>query len=219
MSNDLGNVEVEDKVVGETGFANTDEASRQVHPQIISVRKDKALFSQASDLGADMSRECCALPTETSIMEEARSSIMEALAQPSNSGEEEGDEASNDMSGKAADFAVSTTVPQSPTPGIKGKKQKGKNSQAPGSLSPSPSVSNSVDLFQGAAMEPSGSQMLAMHETLNQVITRISILNRLKFIIGCFSIKSDPFKDSFFFGCCIIMDGWLIIMLFLFLAK
>lgn len=178
VSNDTGNIEVEVKVVGETEFVNSDGSTGQVDPQILTDRKEKAFFSQASDLGADMSRECCALPSETSIMEEARNSIMEALAQPSNSGEEEGDEANNDSSGKAADFAVSTTVSQSPAPGTKGKKQKGKNSQASGSLSPSPSVSNSADLLQGAVTssnvpftEPSATQMLAMHEMLNQILT------------------------------------------------
>ncbi|KAL2945022.1 Enhancer of mRNA-decapping protein 4 [Bienertia sinuspersici] len=178
VSNDTENVEVEVKVVGETGLANNDESTRSVDTHVITEKKEKSFFSQASDLGADMSRECCALPPETSIVEEARNSIMEALAQPSNSGEEEGDEANSDVSGKAADFAATTTVPQFPTPGAKGKKQKGKNSQASGSLSPSPSVSNSAEMLQGAAMgssvplpEPSTSHMLAMHETINQILT------------------------------------------------
>ncbi|XP_021740796.1 LOW QUALITY PROTEIN: enhancer of mRNA-decapping protein 4-like [Chenopodium quinoa] len=175
VSKDAGNVEVEVKVVDETGFGNSDESSRQVDPQSYQTERKKSFFSQASDLGADMSRECCALPSETSIMEEARNSIMEALAQPSNSGEEEGDEANNDVSRKAADYAATTPVPQSPTPGAKGKKQKGKNSQASGSLSPSLSVSNAADLFQAGSgvqfVEPSSSsQMLAMHETLNQIL-------------------------------------------------
>lgn len=170
VSNDRGNEEVEVKVVGESGLVNSDESTRTVDPQIITERKEKSFFSQASDLGADVSRECCALPSETSTVEEARSSVMEALAQPSNSGEEEGDETNNDTSGKAADFAVSTAVPQFPTPGAKGKKQKGKNSQASGSLSPSRSVSNTAEMFQGAVTEPSTSQMLAMHETLNQIV-------------------------------------------------
>ncbi|XP_010676123.2 enhancer of mRNA-decapping protein 4 [Beta vulgaris subsp. vulgaris] len=177
VTNDAANAEVEVKVVGETGFANPNESTRTVDPQIITERKEKSFFSQASDLGADMSRECCALPSESSIMEEARNSIMEALAQPSNSGEEEGDEADNDISGKPADFAVSTTVPQSPSPGAKGKKQKGKNPQASGSLSPSQSVSNAAELLQGAvtgssvAFMESSSQMLAVHETLNQILS------------------------------------------------
>ncbi|XP_057545386.1 enhancer of mRNA-decapping protein 4-like isoform X2 [Amaranthus tricolor] len=176
LNNDKGNVEMDVKVVGETGFASNDESTRTADSQVITDRKEKSFFSQASDLGVDMSREYCALPSETSIMEEARNSIMEALAQPSNFCEEEGDETSNDVSGKAADFSVSTSVPQSSITVSKAKKNKGKNSQVTGSLCPSHSVSNSAELLQvpvsGSSvplMEPN-SQILAMHETLNQIL-------------------------------------------------
>ncbi|XP_057545381.1 enhancer of mRNA-decapping protein 4-like [Amaranthus tricolor] len=156
FNNDAGNVEVDVKVVGETGFASNDESTRTADSQVITDRKEKSFFSQASDLGVDMSREYCALPSETSIMEEARNSIMEALAQPSNS--------------------VSTSVRQSSTTVAKAKKHKGKNSQVSGSLSPSHSFSNSTELLQPVSgpsvplMEPNNSQMLAMYETLNQIL-------------------------------------------------
>uniref|UniRef100_A0A7C9AF76 Enhancer of mRNA-decapping protein 4 WD40 repeat region domain-containing protein n=1 Tax=Opuntia streptacantha TaxID=393608 RepID=A0A7C9AF76_OPUST len=175
VTNDTGNVELEVKVVGEAGFANNDECTTQVDHQIVRDRKEKSFFSQASDLGADMSRECCALPSESSIMEEARNSIMEALAQPSNSAGEEEDEASS-MTGKGTDFAVSAAAPQSPAPAGKGKKQKGKNSQASGSLSPR-SISNSAELMQGAGTgssvpppEAAVPQLLAMQDMINQLV-------------------------------------------------
>ena len=201
FNNDAGNVEVDVKVVGETGFASNDESTRTADSQVITDRKEKSFFSQASDLGVDMSREYCALPSETSIMEEARNSIMEALAQPSNFCEEEGDETSNDVSGKAADFSVSTSVPQSSITVSKAKKNKGKNSQVTGSLCPSHSVSNSAELLQvpvsGSSvplMEPN-SQILAMHETLNQVTNRTLCL-----LYHRCSLKSILVKVSEYFG-------------------
>ncbi|KAJ8444784.1 hypothetical protein Cgig2_011746 [Carnegiea gigantea] len=176
VTNDTANVELEVKVVGEAGFANNDESTTQVDQQIVRDRKEKSFFSQASDLGADMSRECCALPSESSVMEEARNSIMEALAQPSNSPGEEEDEASS-MAGKGTDFAVSAAAAQSQAPAGKGKKQKGKNSQASGSLSPSRSISNSAELMQGAGtgssvppVEAAFPQLLAMQDVINQLV-------------------------------------------------
>ncbi|KAL9230062.1 hypothetical protein vseg_005455 [Gypsophila vaccaria] len=149
FSNDTGNPEMEVKVVGEGGNSRSGEPTRSIDPPIVTERKEKSFFSQASDLGADMTRECCASPSQSSIMEEARNSIMEALEQPSSSGEE-ADETINDMPEKTPDISVSVALPQSSTPVAMGKKLKDRNSQASGSLSPSRSVSNSMESFQEA---------------------------------------------------------------------
>ncbi|KAK9691536.1 hypothetical protein RND81_09G202700 [Saponaria officinalis] len=172
FSNDTSNPEVEVKVVGEAGNYCSGEPTRSIDPPIVSERKEKSFFSQASDLGADMTRECCASPSQSSIMEEARNSIMEALEQPSSSGEE-ADEPSNDMSEKAPDISVSVAMPQPPTPVARGKKLKDRNSQA----SPSQSVSNSAESFQGAdtsssipSFETAFQQIVATAEAVKEMM-------------------------------------------------
>lgn len=171
VNNDTKNIEVDVKVVGEAGFANNGESTHQIDRQTVTDRKERSFFSQASGLGTDVTQECHALPSETSIMNEARNSIMEALAQPSNTGGEEEDEANN---GKAGEFAVSACVPQS----AKSKKKKGKNAQASCSSPPSRSVSNFADFVQGSvagssfpSMENAFPQIIAMQEMMNQVLT------------------------------------------------
>ena len=181
VNSDASNAEVEVKVVGETRSTQNDEFGPQGDSQnLLLENKEKYFCSQASDLGIEMARECSAISSETYMAEEAREvgvNEIESLAQPSNADEDEVRDSTKDLSGKVSESSTSTTVPPLSTPNTKGKKQKGKISQASGLSSPSPSVFNSTD----STNEPSGStslpsveaafsQILSMQEMLTQVI-------------------------------------------------
>ncbi|KAJ7963498.1 enhancer of mRNA-decapping protein 4-like [Quillaja saponaria] len=177
---DMGNSEKEVKVVGETRSNQNDEL--QGESQLISDNKQKFFCSQASDLGIEMARECCAISRETDAVEEPRrvdSSVVVPLAQPPNAGDDGVHVSAKDVSGRVSESATSSMMaPQSPAPSTKGKRQKSKNYQALGPSSPSPSACNSTD----SSNEPGGSlslpsaetsfpQIVAMQEMLNQLMT------------------------------------------------
>ncbi|PON47233.1 WD repeat containing protein [Parasponia andersonii] len=176
VNGDAENTELEVKVVGESrSTQNDDFGVQEESSNVISESKEKYFCSQASDLGIEMARECCAISAETYITDEARqvdgASSSEPLAQPSHASAEDQD-STRDVSEKASESSTSTVVIPTQTPNAKAKK-KPKNSQASGS--PLPSVLNSV----GSGSEPSGSssleaafpQILAMQEMLNQLMT------------------------------------------------
>ncbi|PQQ15946.1 enhancer of mRNA-decapping protein 4 [Prunus yedoensis var. nudiflora] len=177
VNSDMGNAEVEVKVVGEARSTQNDEFGSQGEPQnVVSENKEKFFCSQASDLGIEMARECCAISAEKYTTDEARqgddSSMTEPLTQ-SNAGDED-QESAKDVSGPC----TTPTVFQSHTPTTKVKKQKWKNSQASGQASPSPSVLNSIDSNNepgGSSSPPSAEaafpQIMAMQDTINQLLT------------------------------------------------
>ncbi|KAI4307805.1 hypothetical protein L6164_030948 [Bauhinia variegata] len=180
VNSDTGNAEVEVKVVGEAKSNQNDEFGLQGQQQpVVSDGKEKFFCSQASDLGIEMARECCAISEETYITEEPRrvdSGVVESLAQPP--GDDLLQDLAKDVHEKVSESSTSTAIPQSPAPGAKGKRQKGKNSQAAAPSSPSPSASNVTDSSNepgGSSSLPSGEsafpQLLAMQETLNQLMT------------------------------------------------
>ncbi|KAF8409801.1 hypothetical protein HHK36_005880 [Tetracentron sinense] len=184
LNNDVESDEVEVKVVGEVGSSQNDESddSQRESHSAVAEKKDKSFCSQASDLSVDMARDCCALSTETYSVEAARqvddASVSEALKRPPNAVEEEVQNSTKDVSAKAADPAAPTTVPQSPAPASKGKKQKGKNSQVLAPSSPSPSPFNSTDSSNEPgsnssirSIEAVSSQILAMQDMLDQLMT------------------------------------------------
>ncbi|XP_010252981.1 PREDICTED: enhancer of mRNA-decapping protein 4 [Nelumbo nucifera] len=182
VNNDVESVEVEVKVVGETGPSQNDDFNPQRETHIIVAEKrEKSFCSQASDIGVEMARECHALSTETFNLEETRqvddASVTEALDRSSNAGEEEAQDSTKDVHGKVAESAAATIVPQSPAPATKGKKQKGKSSQVSGPSSPSPSPFNSTDSSNEPgssssvpSTEAAFSQILAMQDMLNQLM-------------------------------------------------
>ncbi|XP_054796937.1 enhancer of mRNA-decapping protein 4-like [Prosopis cineraria] len=161
VNNDMSNAEVEVKVVGEARSDQGNEFGLQAQQQnLVSDSKEKFFCSQASDLGIEMARECGAISGETYI------SAVEDGPQ----------DMAKDVHEKTSDSLSSTTVPPSPATSTKGKRQKGKASQASGPSS-SPTACNSTD----SSNEPSGSsnlpavegafpQIQAMQETLNQVL-------------------------------------------------
>jgi len=181
VNNDVANAEVEVKTVGETiatrddGFSLRGESKRPVFEN-----KEKIFCSQASDLGVEMTRECCALQPDKNIEESGQVDgvgISESLAPSSHAGGDEVHDSTKDISGKVSESTLSTVVPQSTTPSTKGKKQKGKNSQASGSSSQSPPAFNSTDSLNepvGASnllsVEGAFPRFLAMQEAINQVI-------------------------------------------------
>ncbi|XP_052207019.1 enhancer of mRNA-decapping protein 4 [Diospyros lotus] len=181
VNSDVRNVEVEVKVVGETGFSHNHETGPQGEsPIIVPENKERAFYSQASDLGIEMARECSALSSETYIVEESRqldgANVNEAQAQPS-SADEEVNDSTTDISGKNEGSMLPAAVPQA-VPTTKGKKQKGKNTQGSGPPSPSPSAFNSTDSSGEPgvtsaipSVDAAFSQILSMQDTLNQLTT------------------------------------------------
>ncbi|KAL9271411.1 Varicose-related protein, partial [Drosera capensis] len=174
MNFDVGKVELEVKMVGEAGLCQ-DNQSEFAGPQAQVESIEKSFSSQGSDVGADLSRELGSLEIETSGFEDSPSTIMEAPAQSSNSGDEV-DETTNDISEKSADFPPEAAVSQLPAPS-KRKNKKGKNSQASGQLLPSNaySLSDSSNdagvsstTLSPAAVFP---RILAIQETINELVT------------------------------------------------
>ncbi|KAM2613868.1 hypothetical protein TB2_028555 [Malus domestica] len=177
VNSDVGNSEVEVKVVGETRSTQIDEFVCQGEPQnAVSENKEKYFCSQASDLGIEMARECCVIPAETYVTDEARQVDGGSVTEPpgqSHAGDEDQDSA-KDVSGSS----TSPTVLQSQTSNTKVKKQKWKNSQASGSSLPSASMTNSIDSTNehgGSSSLPSAEaaypQIMAMQDTVNQLLT------------------------------------------------
>lgn len=178
VNNDAQNVEVEVKVVGETRITQNDEmgSEAEIH-SLASEHIEKSFCSQISDLGIEMSRECCPLPAESYNVDESRpldgASGIEAIDQ-SSSAQEEVVESAKDVSGKVVESV--TTATHQPPASTKGKKQKGKT-QGSAPSSPSPSVFNSTDSSNEPGVSssvPSADssflQIQAMQDMLNQVI-------------------------------------------------
>jgi len=179
VNNDMNNMEVEVKVVGETGAGQKSEVGSQGEPRnLVQANRERVFCSQASDLGIEMTRECRALSSEMYIVEESRqldgANFSDELAQPSTP-EEEVHDSTKDVSGMNASSAMPATVLQPVAPTMKGKKQKGKNTQGSGTSSPSPNAFNSTDSSSEpgvsssiASVEATFSQIMAMQEMLNQ---------------------------------------------------
>lgn len=179
VNNDVEDTELEVKEVGEMKSPQNSEYASRGDPQNLPLEnKEKFFCSQASDLGMEVARECCALSSETYVIEEAPQVDANIMDTEVDSQAGEGDRTSvKDVSEKVSESSISIT-PQIPTPSTKGKKNKGKSSQASGLASPSPSVFNSNE----SSSEPCGSSSLpppeatfssfsAIQDTLNQVTT------------------------------------------------
>ncbi|KAL7103295.1 hypothetical protein ACP275_08G170900 [Erythranthe tilingii] len=180
INNDTRNVEVEVQVVGETRFSqNNDVGHREDLETYVSENKEKIFFSQASDLGIEMARESRALLPETYTIEEVMefngTGETETIAQSSSV--EEINDSLKDVSGKVIDSPTPMPAQQQPAPNAKGKKQKGKNPQAPDSSSPSRSALNSTDSSNEPAVSSSNPvesvspQLVSMQQMLNQVVS------------------------------------------------
>ncbi|MCL7024419.1 hypothetical protein MKW94_004303, partial [Papaver nudicaule] len=168
VNNDVDNLEVEVKVVGETGSAQHDIADYQ-RESYTPERKENFFCSQASDLSVDMARETGSLNHESA----QDAAVTESVDQPANTAEEDAQDSSETLSRKDSESAISASVPQSSSLVAKVKKQKGKSSHVTGPSSASPSPFNSADSLDvpGSSMSvPSmdTTQIVSMQETFNQ---------------------------------------------------
>lgn len=182
VNNDARNAELEVKVVGEARSSQNNEFGSHGDSQNRNLEnREKFFCSQASDLGIQMSRESSAISRDAYIVDESRQ--VDGVASGShvkpNIAEEKIDDSRKDLSGKGLESAIPSTYQQSPTSGAKGKKHKGKGSQASAHTSPSSSAFNSADSTTepGAnSNHPSAAaafpQIAAMQDMLNQVIAR-----------------------------------------------
>ena len=180
VNNDAENVEVEVKVIGETGTSQNNECDRQRNSHIMVVeKKEKSFYSQASDLNIQMARDCCVGTYNVErICPTNDVSVTKAPNQPPNTCVEEVQDMMNDMPPKVGESETLMPILQSPAPALKGKRHKGKISQVSGPSSPSPSPFNSTDSSNepcsnsGApSMETALPQLSAMQEMLEQVIS------------------------------------------------
>uniref|UniRef100_A0A7N0U230 Enhancer of mRNA-decapping protein 4 WD40 repeat region domain-containing protein n=1 Tax=Kalanchoe fedtschenkoi TaxID=63787 RepID=A0A7N0U230_KALFE len=177
VDNDSEHKEVDVKVVGETGLAQDNISASEEEPHdILSEPKEKYFCSQASDLGIQMARECRAISSETYDAKNAKQ-IAGASDQPPIACDEVLDSL-RDALDRGSDTSVSLIAQQTAATTAKGKKQKGKNAQASGPSSPSPSVFNSSDSISEQAVrsnilsvETVSSQIQSIQETLNKLLT------------------------------------------------
>uniref|UniRef100_A0A5B7AN20 Putative enhancer of mRNA-decapping protein 4-like n=1 Tax=Davidia involucrata TaxID=16924 RepID=A0A5B7AN20_DAVIN len=179
VNNDMESIEVEIKVVGEAQGGQNNEFDNQSEPHIIvTEKKEKSFYSQASDLSIQMARDCRV--ESYSVDGPLQDNIVcatEALVRP-NAGEEEVQDPRGDMSTEVGETITPLSVSQSPTPATKGRRQKGKNSQVSGPSSPSPSPFNSTDSSNEPgsssstpSVDAAFSQLLAMQEMLDQLMS------------------------------------------------
>ncbi|KAL5972346.1 hypothetical protein ACLOJK_041599 [Asimina triloba] len=177
VSNDADSVEVEVKVVGESGLVQHDDFEHQKDDHfLVPEKKERYFYSQASGLNLDMARECCSLPMVISSMEESRPVEGVGMEQTPNGGEDETKDSIKDGApGMVSESATVATVTEVSTSAVKGKKSKEKTSQICGPSSASPSPFNSTDSSNepggssgGRSMEAALSQIMDMQ---NQMMT------------------------------------------------
>ncbi|GKV18851.1 hypothetical protein SLEP1_g29178 [Rubroshorea leprosula] len=178
ISNDAESVEVDVKVVGDMGSDQNKETECPRDSPIIAEKKEKAFFSQASDLGIQMARDCC---VETYNVEGAQQASDVGVSGPAekhaigNEGEEQN--LSKDVPAKVGDSETHVTASHPPASAAKGKKQKGKNSQVSGPPSPTQSPYNSTDssnepgCSSGATSSDAAlPQLMGMQDMIEQLV-------------------------------------------------
>ncbi|KAJ6700435.1 ENHANCER OF MRNA-DECAPPING PROTEIN 4 [Salix purpurea] len=168
VNNDTESVEMELKVVGETGTDQNNDFDLPRESHTAAAEKEKSFYSHASDLGIQMARDCC--------VEADGGSITVVIDRPP-SDEDEKQDMTKDMPAKSGEPETSVAVPQSLAPTTKGKKPKGKSSQVsvPTSLSPSPfnSTDSSNELGCSPVAQSNAAalpQILALQDMLNQLM-------------------------------------------------
>ncbi|XP_037495241.1 enhancer of mRNA-decapping protein 4 isoform X2 [Jatropha curcas] len=180
VNNDAESVELEVKVVGETGTPqnNAFDLPREFHVTVPE-KKEKSFYSQASDLSLQMARDCCVEAYSfAGIRQSGEVGVAEVPERPSNNGEDEEQDVRKDIPGKIRELETPMVVPQSAAPSAKAKKQRGKSSQLLGLSSPSPSPFNSTDssnepgCSSGAQSSDAAlSQLSAMQDMLDQLLS------------------------------------------------
>lgn len=205
----MSNVEMEVKVAGEVESILKDESVTHAERQNPdSGSKEKSFCSQVSDLGIEMAKENSAL-LESYITDEARrvdgGSVTQVSFQSSSPVEEGVNDSAKDVSRKVSDSTCQLLSP--PT---KGKKQKGKNSQLSGASSPSPSAFNSTDSLNEAgvssslpSMEASFPQIVAMQETVNQLMSMQKELQKQMTVMVAVPVTKEGRRLEAALGRCV----------------
>ncbi|KAM7251002.1 hypothetical protein ACFE04_022885 [Oxalis oulophora] len=174
---DMGNAELEVKVVGKTRPDQMAEVVVSGVSQIpVPENREKSFCSQASDLGIEIARECSGISAEEAQQIDG---FGESEQNPQTIlSEEDIHDPSKSVSGLIPESALPSNLQQSATASTKGRKQKGRNSQGLGLTSSSQSAFASTDSFNEpggnssyALMETAFSQNTAMLESLNQLMT------------------------------------------------
>ncbi|CAN6450434.1 unnamed protein product [Victoria cruziana] len=182
ISSDVESVVVEVKVVGEGGVSQLEEpeSKRESHI-LIEDKREKTFYSQASDLRRDITRECCPLPNEVFRMDDRQvegAGVSDERELPSDVHEDGGQDPTKNAAEKATETALDSSITQASSVTVKGKKNKVKSSQASASSSTTASPFNSSDSLNGEPVNSSSgpaeaayAQILAMQDSLNQLIT------------------------------------------------
>ncbi|KAK8619715.1 hypothetical protein V6N13_135996 [Hibiscus sabdariffa] len=178
VKNDAERIEVDGEVLGETRFSENNETKcPQGSHTTVADNKEKALYSQASDLGIQMARDFCAESYDVEGAQQANLTGVSVQADRlTNAGDVDVDDqyVNNDAPPK-----IGETDTVSPSPAsAKGKKQKKKTSQVSILSCPSASPYNSAEsstepgcdsrALSADAIFP---QLLAMQDMLEQSLS------------------------------------------------
>ncbi|XP_045805523.1 enhancer of mRNA-decapping protein 4-like [Trifolium pratense] len=173
---DAEKFEVEVKVVGESETASNQENTEydiDSHTNVAE-KKEKLFYSQASDLGIQMARDTYNIE---GVRQADNTNTIDAPDKNRTSIEEEVQETSKEVPANIRESEVVAATLQSPAPSTKGKRQKGKGSQVPGTSSTSPSPFNSADSAndQGGnsaapSVEAALPQLSTVHEMMGQLL-------------------------------------------------
>ncbi|KAL5699928.1 hypothetical protein ACHQM5_025448 [Ranunculus cassubicifolius] len=165
-SNDSESVNVEVKVVGETGSTNTADIDSQRGHQ-----KEKAFSSQASSLSF-------ATETFSELQKADHACVIEGFDQSRSAFEEELKDPTEDRPQKALESTSEATVPEPTTPASRGKKQNEKPLQVSDPSPPSSCPMNSTEFLKESTNDPGTSpreanfsEFMYVQESLNQMIS------------------------------------------------
>ncbi|KAL1081722.1 hypothetical protein V6Z11_D09G085500 [Gossypium hirsutum] len=176
VKNDAECIEVEVDNLGETRHCQTNEAKCPQGPHTtVTDNKEKAFYSQASDLGIQMARDFCA--KSYSVEGAQQANLMGVSVQEdklTNTGDGDDQNVIKDVPPKVSETDTAVTVSASPA-SAKGKKLQKKNSQVSIASSPSASPYNSTD----SSNEPGcSSQALSADAFLPQLLAMQDLLEK-----------------------------------------
>ncbi|PPD89687.1 hypothetical protein GOBAR_DD13374 [Gossypium barbadense] len=176
VKNDAESIEVEVDNLGETRHCQTNETKCPQGPHTtVTDNKEKAFYSQASDLGIQMARDFCA--KSYSVEGAQQANLMGVSVQEdklTNTGDGDDQNVIKDVPPKVSETDTAVTVSASPA-SAKGKKLQKKNSQVSIASSPSASPYNSTD----SSNEPGcSSQALSADAFLPQLLAMQDLLEK-----------------------------------------
>ncbi|KAJ1400379.1 WD40/YVTN repeat-like-containing domain superfamily [Sesbania bispinosa] len=162
---DAENIEVEVKVVGETGSdkKNTEYYRDRDSCTSVTEKKEKFFYSQASDLGIQMIRETYNIEG----VHQADNTI-DAAYQTCNPVEEKVQDMSKYLPANSSESETAVAASQSSMPAT-GKRQKGKSFHVSGTSPPSPSPFNPIDSSNNQGGDSGSSSMEAALPQLSTV--------------------------------------------------